>query len=81
MRTAVAPGEGNAITFVLCNLGTHPLTRGPAGDHHPSMRATKAVMADRSSLQLAALGILTTIGPSALTRVPEHPRRCRRTTC
>lgn len=34
------------------------------------MRATKAVMADRSGLQLAALGILTTIGPSALTRVP-----------
>ena len=72
MRTAGgAGGEGNAITFVLCNLGTHladPEAR--LETITSSMRATKAVMADRSGLQLAALGILTTIGPSALTRVP-----------
>lgn len=68
MRTAGgAGGEGNAITFVLCNLAD-PEAR--LETITSSMRATKAVMADRSGLQLAALGILTTIGPSALTRVP-----------
>ena len=62
---------GNAITFVLCNLGTHledPDDRLEAITS--SMRATKAVMADRSSVELAALGILTAVGPSALTRIP-----------
>ena len=62
---------GNAITFVLCNLGTHledPDDRLEAIT--TSMRATKAVMADRSSVGLAALGILTAVGPSALTRIP-----------
>ena len=64
-------GGGNAITFVLCNLGTHledPDDRLEAIT--TSMRATKAVMADRSSVELAALGILTAVGPSALTRIP-----------
>ena len=28
------------------------------------MRATKAVMTDRPGLQMAALGVLTTVGPS-----------------
>ena len=63
--------EGNAITFVLCNLATHlaePEAR--LETITSSMRATKAVMADRPGLQMAALGVLTTIGPSALTRVP-----------
>ena len=72
MRTVGdAAGEGNAITFVLCNLGTHladPEAR--LETITSSMRATKAVMADRSGLQMAALGVLTTIGPSALTRLP-----------
>jgi WS/DGAT/MGAT family acyltransferase len=63
--------EGNAITFVLCNLATDladPEAR--LETITSSMRATKAVMADRPGLQMAALGVLTTIGPSALTRVP-----------
>lgn len=75
MRTGGAGGDdgggGNAITFVLCNLATHladPDARLEAITS--SMRATKAVMADRPGLQMAALGVLTTIGPSALTRVP-----------
>lgn len=71
MRSAGGAGEGNAITFVLCNLGTNladPDDRLEAITS--SMRATKAVMADRPSVQLSALGILTTVGPSALTRIP-----------
>lgn len=72
MRTAGAGGaEGNAITFVLCNLATHladPDDRLEAITS--SMRATKAVMADRPGLQLAAMGVLTAVGPSALTRIP-----------
>ncbi len=62
---------GNAITFVLCNLGTDledPDDRLEAITS--SMRATKAVMADRSAVELSALGILTAVGPSALSRVP-----------
>ena len=62
---------GNAITFVLCNLGTDledPDDRLEAITS--SMRATKAVMADRSAVELSALGILTAVGPSALTRIP-----------
>ena len=72
MRTGgAADGEGNAITFVLCNLGTHLADPEARLDTiTSSMRATKAVMADRPGLQMAALGVLTTIGPSALTRVP-----------
>ena len=72
MRTGgEGDGDGNAITFVLCNLATHlsdPEARLEAITS--SMRATKAVMADRPGLQMAALGVLTTIGPAALTRVP-----------
>ena len=72
MRTGGSGADdGNAITFVLCNLATHladPEAR--LETITSSMRATKAVMADRSGLQMAALGVLTTIGPSALTRVP-----------
>ncbi len=75
MRTGGSAGEsdanGNAITFVLCNLATHladPEARLEAITS--SMRATKAVMADRPGLQMAALGVLTTVGPAALTRVP-----------
>lgn len=72
MRTGGAGGgEGNAITFVLCNLATHladPDARLEAITS--SMRATKAVMADRPGLHLAAMGVLTAIGPSALTRIP-----------
>ena len=72
MRTGGSGAEeGNAITFVLCNLATHlsdPEARLEAITS--SMRATKAVMADRSGLQMAALGVLTTIGPAALARVP-----------
>ncbi|MEI6253403.1 MAG: wax ester/triacylglycerol synthase family O-acyltransferase [Mycobacteriaceae bacterium] len=72
MRTGGSGADdGNAITFVLCNLATHladPEARLEIITS--SMRATKAVMADRSGLQMAALGVLTTIGPSALTRVP-----------
>lgn len=66
-----AGGDGNAITFVLCNLATHladPDDRLEAITS--SMRATKAVMADRPGLQLAAMGVLTAVGPSALTRIP-----------
>ena len=62
---------GNAITFVLCNLGTDledPDDRLEAITS--SMRATKAVMADRSAVELSALGILTAVGPSALARIP-----------
>ena len=54
--------EGNAITFVLCNLATDladPEAR--LETITSSMRATKAVMADRPGLQMAALGVLTTI--------------------
>ena len=72
MRTGgEGDGDGNAITFVLCNLATHlsdPEARLEAITS--SMRATKAVMAERPGLQMAALGVLTTIGPAALTRVP-----------
>jgi diacylglycerol O-acyltransferase len=72
MRTGGAGGsEGNAITFVLCNLATHladPDDRLQAITS--SMRATKAVMADRPGLQLAAMGVLTAVGPAALTRIP-----------
>ena len=72
MRTGgESESGGNAITFVLCNLATHladPEARLEAITS--SMRATKAVMADRPGLQMAALGVLTTIGPAALTRVP-----------
>lgn len=63
--------EGNAITFVLCNLATDledPQARLDAITS--SMRATKAVMADRPGLQLSAMGVLTTVGPAALTRLP-----------
>lgn len=72
MRTGGSgDGEGNAITFVLCNLATH---LDDADDRleaiTSSMRATKEVMADRPGLQLAALGVLTAVGPSALTRIP-----------
>lgn len=71
LRTAGDAGEGNSITFVLCNLATHladPQARLDAITS--SMRATKAVMEDRPGLQMAALGVLTTVGPSALTRMP-----------
>jgi WS/DGAT/MGAT family acyltransferase len=71
MRTRGDSAEGNAITFVLCNLGTNlanPDNRLEAIT--TSMRATKAVMADRPAIQLTALGLLTAVGPSALTRVP-----------
>jgi len=73
MRTGGAGGgdEGNAITFVLCNLATHladPEARLDAITS--SMRATKAVMANRPGLQLAAMGVLTAVGPAVLTRIP-----------
>ncbi|WP_293311862.1 wax ester/triacylglycerol synthase family O-acyltransferase [Mycolicibacterium sp.] len=71
MRTKEGGGEGNAITFVLCNLATNladPEARLDAIT--ASMRATKEVMAGRPGIQLTALGILTAIGPSALTRIP-----------
>lgn len=71
MRTGGGGGEGNAITFVLCNLATHLADPGARLEAiTSSMRATKAVMADRPGLQMAALGVLTTVGPAALTRVP-----------
>jgi hypothetical protein len=34
------------------------------------MRATKELMANRPGLQLTALGLLTALGPSVLTRIP-----------
>jgi diacylglycerol O-acyltransferase len=71
MRSAGSSGEGNSITFVLCNLATHldnPDDRLEVITS--SMRATKAVMADRPGLQLAAMGVLTAIGPAVLTRIP-----------
>jgi WS/DGAT/MGAT family acyltransferase len=71
MRSAGSGGEGNSITFVLCNLATHldnPDDRLEVITS--SMRATKAVMADRPGLQLAAMGVLTAIGPAVLTRIP-----------
>lgn len=64
-------GGGNAITFVLCNLATNlenPDDRLEAITS--SMRATKEVMADRPGVQLAAMGVLTAVGPSVLTRIP-----------
>ena len=71
MKTQEAGREGNAITFVLCNLGTN------LDDAHArletiteSMRATKELMANRPGLQLTALGLLTALGPSVLTRIP-----------
>jgi len=71
MKTQEAGREGNAITFVLCNLGTD------LDDPHArletiteSMRATKELMANRPGLQLTALGLLTALGPSVLTRIP-----------
>ena len=70
-RAAGSGGEGNSITFVLCNLATHldnPDDRLEVITS--SMRATKAVMADRPGLQLAAMGVLTAIGPAVLTRIP-----------
>lgn len=63
--------EGNAITFVLCNLATDlddPEAR--LETITSSMRATKAVMADRPGLALSAMGVLTTVGPAALVRLP-----------
>ena len=71
MRTRDSGGEGNAITFVLCNLGTnledpHERLEAITG----SMRATKELMAGRPGLQLSALGLLTALGPSILTRIP-----------
>jgi len=71
MKTQEAGREGNAITFVLCNLGTN------LDDAHArletiteSMRATKELMANRPGLQLTALGLLTALGPSVLARIP-----------
>lgn len=64
-------GGGNAITFVLCNLATNlenPDDRLEAIT--TSMRATKAVMANRPAVQLAAMGVLTAVGPAVLTRIP-----------
>jgi WS/DGAT/MGAT family acyltransferase len=64
-------GGGNAITFVLCNLATNlenPDERLEAITS--SMRATKAVMANRPAVQLAAMGVLTAVGPAVLTRIP-----------
>jgi WS/DGAT/MGAT family acyltransferase len=64
-------GGGNAITFVLCNLATNlesPDDRLEAITS--SMRATKAVMANRPAVQLAAMGVLTAVGPAVLTRIP-----------
>lgn len=64
-------GGGNAITFVLCNLATNledPSARLEAITS--SMRATKAVMANRPAVQLAAMGVLTAVGPAVLTRIP-----------
>jgi diacylglycerol O-acyltransferase len=75
MRTggdgAADGGGGNAITFVLCNLATNldnPDDRLEAITS--SMRATKAVMANRPAVQLAAMGVLTAVGPAVLTRIP-----------
>ena len=71
MRAKDAAGDGNSITFVLCNLATNlsnPYDR--LEQITSSMRATKAVMANRSASQLAALGLLTAVGPSALTLLP-----------
>jgi diacylglycerol O-acyltransferase len=73
MRTRDEKGDGggNAITFVLCNLATNlenPDDRLEAITS--SMRATKEVMADRPGVQLAAMGVLTAVGPSVLTRIP-----------
>lgn len=72
MRTGGAGGgEGNAITFVLCNLATDlPDPQARLEAITSSMRATKAVMADRPGLQLAAMGVLTAVGPAVLTRIP-----------
>lgn len=64
-------GGGNAITFVLCNLATNlenPDDRLEAITS--SMRATKAVMANRPAIALAAMGVLTAVGPAVLTRIP-----------
>lgn len=64
-------GGGNAITFVLCNLATNlenPDDRLEAITS--SMGATKAVMANRPAVQLAAMGVLTAVGPAVLTRIP-----------
>lgn len=64
-------GGGNAITFILCNLATNverPDERLEAITS--SMRATKAVMANRPAVQLAAMGVLTAVGPAVLTRIP-----------
>jgi len=73
MRTGgeAGAGGGNAITFVLCNLATNldsPDDRLEAITS--SMRATKAVMANRPAVQLAAMGVLTAVGPAVLTRIP-----------
>jgi WS/DGAT/MGAT family acyltransferase len=71
MKTQEAGREGNAITFVLCNLGTdldNPHERLEVITE--SMRATKELMANRPGLQLTALGLLTALGPSVLTRIP-----------
>ena len=71
MKTQEAGREGNAITFVLCNLGTNlDNAHARLETITESMRATKELMANRPGLQLTALGLLTALGPSVLARIP-----------
>ena len=63
--------EGNAVTMVLCRLATDiadPAER--LARIRASMLTAKETMRGRSALQLSTIGMLTSIGPSALNAIP-----------
>jgi diacylglycerol O-acyltransferase / wax synthase len=70
--------EGNAVTMVLCPLGTdveepsERLRRIRAG-----MVAAKTMMAGRTALQISLLGLAAATGPSAASLVPGLAGRTR----
>ncbi|QZT60454.1 WS/DGAT/MGAT family O-acyltransferase [Mycolicibacterium austroafricanum] len=64
-------GDGNAVTMVLCRLATD--VADPVERLHrirASMLAAKDVMRGRSALQLSAIGMLTSIGPTGIAAIP-----------
>lgn len=64
-------GDGNSVTMVLCRLATDvadPSER--LARIQASMLAAKKTMRGRTPLQLSAIGMLTSIGPSGLNVIP-----------
>lgn len=66
-------GDGNAVTMVLCRLATdvgYPVER--LHRIRASMLAAKDVMRGRTAMQLSAIGLLTSIGPTGLASIPGY---------